>query len=86
VLFSAATAIPDVSAVEGFAMVTTGGLIGFLTGPSVIGFISEKINLSTALSLLVVLMLTASLVAWRNKFLESKKSVPSEIAYDEQIY
>ncbi|HET9823691.1 MAG TPA: MFS transporter [Chitinophagaceae bacterium] len=86
VLFSAATTIPNVSAVEGFAMVTTGGLVGFLTGPSVIGFISEKINLSAALSLLVLLMLTASFVAWRNRFLESKKPVPSELAYDEQIY
>ena len=73
VLFSAATTIPGVSAVEGFAMVTTGGLIGFLTGPSVIGFIAEKINLSTGLSLLVLLMLTAAIVAWRNKFLETAR-------------
>lgn len=86
VLFSASGNIPGVSVVEGFAMVTTGGLIGFLTGPSLIGFISEKVNLSTALSLLILLMLTAATVAWRNKFLESKISLKTEVPYDEQIY
>jgi MFS family permease len=86
VLFSAATTIPNVSAVEGFAMVTTGGLIGFLTGPSVIGFISEQINLSVAFSLLIVLMLLAALVAWRNRFLETNAPSTSEMPYDEQIY
>ena len=85
VLFSAATRIPRVSAVEGFAMVTTGGLIGFLTGPSLIGFISQKINLSTALSLLVFLMITAAIVAWKNKFLGEEQLRP-EPPYDEQIY
>lgn len=86
VLFSTSGNIPGVSAVEGFAMVTTGGLIGFLTGPSVIGFISEKINLSTGLSLLILLMLAAAYVAWQNKFLENKKTITTELEYDEQIY
>jgi MFS family permease len=86
VLFSAATTIPRVSAVEGFAMVTTGGLIGFLTGPSLIGFISEKINLSSALSLLVILMLIAAIVAWRNQFLATKNAATVEVPHDEQIY
>lgn len=86
VLFSAATRIPNVSVVEGFAMVTTGGLIGFLTGPSLIGLISEKINLSAGLSLLVLLMISAAIVAWRNKFLENEKPMATEVPYDEQIY
>ena len=86
VLFSTSGNIPGISPVEGFAMVTTGGLIGFLTGPSVIGFISEKINLSTGLSLLILLMLTAAFVAWRNNFLENKKTIIAELEYDEQIY
>ncbi|HEV8287031.1 MAG TPA: MFS transporter [Chitinophagaceae bacterium] len=86
VLFSASATIPGVSAVEGFAMVTTGGLIGFLTGPSLIGFISEKVNLSTGLSLLILLMLTAAVVAWKNRFLANKKSLTTEVQYDEQIY
>ena len=86
VLFSASGSIPRVTAVEGFAMVTTGGLIGFLTGPSLIGFISEKVNLSAGLSLLILLMITAAIVAWRNKFLEARTSLPTEMRYDEQIY
>jgi len=86
VLFSASVTIPGVTAVEGFAMVTTGGLIGFLTGPSLIGFISEKVNLSTGLSLLILLMITVAIVAWRNQFLESKKTLETKLQYDEQIY
>ena len=86
VLFSASGNIPEVSVVEGFAMVTTGGLIGFLAGPSIIGFISEKLNLSTALSLLILLMLTAAAVAWKNKFLEGKTLLKTEMPYDEQIF
>jgi len=86
VLFSAATNIPGVSTVEGFAMVTTGGLIGFLTGPSVIGFISEKINLTTGFALLILMMLAAAVVAWRNKFLTTTELAKPELPYDEQIY
>ncbi len=86
VLFSAAANIPGVSTVEGFAMVTTGGLIGFLTGPSVIGFISEKINLSTGFALLILLLLAAAFTAWRNKFLSTTVIAKTELPYDEQIY
>ena len=86
VLFSASSNIPGVSTVEGFAMVTTGGLVGFLTGPSLIGFISEKSDLATGLSLLVLLLMVAAFVAWKNKFLVSKKSLTTELPYDEQIY
>ena len=86
VLFSASANIPGVSTVEGFAMVTTGGLIGFLTGPSLIGFISEKSNLSKGLSLLIFMALVAAVVAWRNKFLVNKKTVTAGLEYDEQLY
>lgn len=86
VLFSASANIPGVSTVEGFAMVTTGGLIGFLTGPSLIGFISEKTNLSQGLSLLIFLALAAAVVAWKNKFLINKKKPGGELPFDEQIY
>ncbi|MEO5563585.1 MAG: MFS transporter [Chitinophagaceae bacterium] len=90
VLFSASANIPGVSTVEGFAMVTTGGLIGFLTGPSLIGFISEKINLSAGFSLLILLSLVAVVVAWRNQFLGGNKidtkTTTKEAQYDEQIY
>ena len=86
VLFTASANIPGVSTVEGFAMVTTGGLIGFLTGPSLIGFISERANLSKGLSLLILLALTAAVVAWRNKFLVNKKETIPSLEYDEQLY
>jgi hypothetical protein len=90
VLFSASANIPGVSTVEGFAMVTTGGLIGFLTGPSLIGFISEKINLSAGFSLLILLSLAAVVVAWQNKFLSGNKidttTTTKQAQYDEQIY
>ncbi|MEP7109000.1 MAG: MFS transporter [Ferruginibacter sp.] len=86
VLFSASANIPGVSTVEGFAMVTTGGLIGFLTGPSLIGFISEKANLSQALSLLILLTVVAAVVARKNNFLINKKPLSQELPYDEQLY
>ncbi len=87
VLFRASANIPGVSTVEGYAMVTTGGLIGFLAGPSVIGFISEKANLSKGLSLLIVMCLLSAIAAWRNPFISNKKPLPAaSLPYDEQIY
>jgi MFS family permease len=87
VLFRASANIPGVSTVEGFAMVTTGGLIGFLTGPSVIGFISEKADLSKGLSLLIVMHLLAAYVAWKNPFILNKETLANaSLPYDEQIY
>ena len=86
VLFSASANIPGVSTVEGFAMVTTGGLIGFLTGPSLIGFISEKADLSKGLSLLILLAIVAAVVAGRNKFLINKAAPMPSIEFDEQLY
>jgi MFS family permease len=86
VLFTASANIPGVSTVEGFAMVTTGGLIGFLSGPSLIGIISEKTDLSKGLSLLILLTIAAAIVAWRNSFLVKKQSLTTTLPYDEQIY
>jgi MFS family permease len=86
VLFRASANIPGVSTVEGYAMVTTGGLIGFLTGPSVIGFISERSNLSRALSLLILMELLAAFAAWRNKFITNEALIKEEMGYDEQVY
>ncbi len=86
VLFCTSANIPGLSRVEGFAMVTTGGLIGFLAGPSVIGFISEKSGLSTGLSLLIVMTMLAAFVAWRNKFLVNREAKVAEENFDEQLY
>jgi MFS family permease len=86
VLFSAAANIPGTTTVEGFAMVTTGGLIGFLAGPSVIGFISKISDLSKGLSLLIVMALLAAIVAWKNRFFTNKKEPTPEVEFDEQLY
>lgn len=86
VLFRTSGNIPGVSKVEGFAMVTTGGLIGFLTGPSIIGFLSEKVGLSKALTLLIFMTLAAAIVAWKNRFIGQKDIKRISPAFDEQIY
>ncbi len=69
VLFGAAARIPHVSTVQGFGMITSGGLIGFVAGPSVIGFISEQWNLSIGFLFVVMMLLLASFTGWRNRFL-----------------
>ncbi|UAY51539.1 MFS transporter [Ferruginibacter albus] len=86
ILFRASANIPNVGAVEGFAMITTGGLIGFLTGPSIIGFISEEAGLSKALSLLIIMTLLAGFAAWKNKFLTNKIDDKVSLNFDEQLY
>jgi MFS family permease len=86
VLFRASANIPGLSKVEGFAMVTTGGLIGFLAGPSLIGFISEKAGLSAGLSLLIIMTILAAIVAWRNQFLVNKQDKVVDESFDEQLY
>ncbi|MGG9972056.1 MFS transporter [Ferruginibacter sp. SUN002] len=82
ILFRASANIPGLSSVEGFAMVTTGGLVGFLVGPSIVGFISEKAGLAKGLSLLILMTLLAALAAWKNKFLSNKKSTDSSLSFD----
>ncbi len=86
VLFRASANIAGLSKVEGFAMVTTGGLIGFLAGPSVIGFISEKADLSKGLSLLILMTILAAVVAWRNQFLSNQSIAVVSEDFDEQLY
>ena len=85
VLFSAAANMPGVSAVQGFAMVTTGGLIGFLAGPSVIGFISESLDLSTGFAFVFLMTLLAALTGWQNKYLQNKKEITTDVNYNEQF-
>jgi hypothetical protein len=85
VLFSASANIPGVSTVEGFAMVTTGGLVGFLAGPSVIGFISERSDLSKGFLLLVFLSLAAATAGWLNKFLGNRVNHLEEAKREEGL-
>jgi MFS family permease len=69
VLFGAASLIPGVSTVQGFGMITSGGLIGFVIGPSIIGFISEQWNLSVGFLFILVMLSLAGFAGWKNKFL-----------------
>lgn len=68
VLFSESGHIPGVSRLEGYSMVTTGGLIGFLAGPSIIGFIAEAAGLSRGFLLMTLLAATAALIGYRYPF------------------
>ncbi|MEP7279262.1 MAG: MFS transporter [Bacteroidota bacterium] len=69
ILFSAAANVPGISPAVGLSSIASGGLIGFLFGPSVIGLVAERINLAAGLSFVLVLNIIASIVATRNKFL-----------------
>ena len=69
ILFSAAANVRGVSPAMGIASITSGGLIGFLFGPSIIGLLSEQINLAAGLSLVLLLALASAFVGARNKFL-----------------
>ncbi len=69
VLFGASARIPGISAVQGFGMITSGGLIGFLAGPSLIGFISEQWSLFLGFIFVFIMLLAAFLAGLRNKFL-----------------
>jgi MFS family permease len=69
ILFSAAANVPGVSAATGLAAVASGGLIGFLLGPSIIGMLAETVNLATGLAFVLVLSLISAFVAGKNKFL-----------------
>ena len=69
ILFSAAANVPGISPTVGISSIASGGLIGFLFGPSVIGLVAEKVNLAAGLSFVMVLSTIASVVATRNKFL-----------------
>ena len=69
ILFSAAANVPGISPAMGISSIASGGLVGFLFGPSVIGMVAEKINLAAGLSFVLVLNIIACFVATRNKFL-----------------
>jgi predicted MFS family arabinose efflux permease len=72
VLFSASANIPGISKVTGFAMVSGGGLIGFLVGPSLMGFIAEKSNLSFSFLALAIITILSAITALRSSVLVNK--------------
>jgi predicted MFS family arabinose efflux permease len=71
ILFSTAANVPGVSPAVGISAVASGGLIGFLAGPAIIGLIAERINLASGLGFVLILILFSTWVATRNKFLAS---------------
>lgn len=77
ILFSAAANVKGLSPAMGIASIASGGLIGFLLGPAVIGFIAEKSTLASGLSLVLVLSLLAVWAAYKNKFLNSSAALTS---------
>lgn len=83
ILFSAATRVPGVSPVNGIAAVASGGLLGFLAGPSMIGMIAEEYNIATGLSVVFVLAIVAAIVAWKNDFLMNRHSRAPEVNYND---
>lgn len=70
VLFGAPAHIPNVSQVEGFGMITSGGLIGFLAGPSLIGLIAEQWSLSAGFMFVVFMLCIAAFVGGRSGLLK----------------
>jgi len=54
VLTSASSRIPGVAASTGVATVATAGLLGFLIGPPLIGFVAHGFGLSAGIGLLIV--------------------------------
>lgn len=85
ILFSTATKVPGVSAVSGLSAVASGGLLGFLAGPSLIGILSEKYTMAAGLSLVFFLALIAAFVAWKNRYLVNYPAIAPTVNYPDQI-
>jgi MFS family permease len=86
ILFSAAANIPGMSAAAGISAVASGGLLGFLAGPSLIGIISEQFNLATGLALILFLAIISAWIGWKNQYLMKPGNDIEEVAYPEQLF
>ncbi len=84
-LFSTAAKVPGVSAVSGISAVASGGLLGFLAGPSLIGIISERFSMAAGLSIIFFLALLAAFAAWKNRYLLNKAKLPPPVNYPDQL-
>lgn len=85
ILINAAAIVPGVSPVIGISAVFSGGLIGFLTGPSVIGILSEKFNLSIGLSFVLLLCILAAIAAMQNRYLINSTAHLNQANYNEPL-
>lgn len=56
ILYGSSARIPGFSAGKGLAILNSLGMIGFLTGPVLIGYISRATNLQTAFTILIALV------------------------------
>lgn len=65
VLFSAAGAVPGVTAAHGIAAVSSLGYFGMMAGPPLIGFIAEARSLSAGLAVVIVFAVVVALAAQR---------------------
>ena len=63
ILFSAAAKVPNVPMGIGVAGVTTAGILGFLIGPPLIGFIADSFGLANGFGFILILALIAALLA-----------------------
>ena len=86
ILFSTATKVPGVSPVTGISAVASGGLIGFLAGPSMIGLVAEQYSVATGLSIIFFLAVIAAVIAWRNEYLMNRHSRAPEVNYHDQLF
>ncbi|ULQ53130.1 MFS transporter [Flavihumibacter fluvii] len=86
ILFSAAAKVPGVSPVNGISAVASGGLIGFLAGPSMIGLVAEQYSVGAGLSIIFFLAIAAAIVAWKNDFLMNRHSKAPQVNYQDQHY
>ncbi len=67
IMYSSAARIPNMAKGAGLATMNTFGIMGFLAGPVVIGFISKAISLPIAFGLIVVLALVWSFLVRKVK-------------------
>ena len=67
-VYSAAGKSKKVSAGVALAAVSTIGYLGFLLGPPVIGFIAEASSLRVSFTLIALLGLTTTFMAWKTKW------------------
>jgi MFS family permease len=86
ILFSTATKVPGVSPVSGISAVASGGLIGFLAGPSMIGLVAEEYSVAAGLSIVLFLTIVAAIAAWRNEFLVNWRSKAPEVNYQDNLF
>jgi MFS family permease len=68
ILYGSASRAPNMAKGAGLALLNTFGILGFLLGPAIIGFISKAFSLPTAFIFVAILGLIWSFLSKRNRF------------------